>query len=71
MNKELINKKIQDVLWRLGFIQQLVDDEEISISKFTRARQRLIAELHTLRFVLGKGDLDSDNWIKEFKDETK
>lgn len=66
MNKEEIRKKRQQVSKRIQYLDYLADNDLITISKFTKSRQKLIAELHTLDFVLGKlEDVDSAKWFKE------
>ena len=68
MNKEEIRKKRQQVSKRIQHLDYLADNDLITISKFTKSRQKLIAELHTLDFVLGKlEDVDSAEWFKELE----
>ena len=68
MNKERIIKKRQQVSRRIAHLDYLADVEMITLSKFTKSRQKLIAELHTLDFILGKTDmLDSDEWFKKLE----
>ena len=68
MNKEEVRKKRQQVSKRIQYLDYLTDNDLITISKFTKSRQKLIAELHTLDFVLGKlEEVDSDEWFKELE----
>lgn len=68
MNKEKIIKKRQQVSRRIAHLDYLADVEMITTSKFTKSRQKLIAELHTLDFILGKIDmLDSDEWFEKLE----
>ena len=68
MDKENIIRKRQQVSRRISYLDYLTDNDLITISKFTKSRQKLIAELHTLDFVLGKlKEVDSDEWFKELE----
>ena len=73
MNKENIIKKRQQIFKRIQYFNDikprfLTDNDLITISKFTKSRQKLIAEIHTLDFVLGKlEEVDSDIWFKELE----
>ena len=68
MNKEEIIKKRQQIFKRIQYLDYLTDNDLITISKFTKSRQKLIAEIHTLDFVLGKlEEVDSDIWFKELE----
>ena len=68
MNKENIIKKRQQIFKRIQYLDYLTDNDLITISKFTKSRQKLIAEIHTLDFVLGKlEEVDSDIWFKELE----
>ena len=68
MNKKEIIKKRQQISKRIQYLDYLTDNDLITISKFTKSRQKLIAEMHTLDFVLGKlEEVDSDIWFKELE----
>lgn len=66
--QNIIYQKRQEVSKRISLLQDLGDRDKISLSKFKKYKQKLIAELHTLDFCLGKDDnLDSDAWIEIFE----
>jgi hypothetical protein len=68
VNEENIIKKRKQISKRIQYLDYLTDNDLITISKFTKSRQKLIAELHTLDFVLGKQeDVDSTEWFKELE----
>lgn len=59
--------KRNEVSRRIGLLE---DMNNISDSKNAKCRQKLIAELHTLDFALGRTkELDSDVWFKEVEEQ--
>ena len=63
----IMNKR-SAVLKRLSYLDYLDDRGEISLSSFTKCRKKLITELHTLDYVLGKQNgLDSEDWFNQVK----
>lgn len=67
--KEITIKRTE-ISKRLNQLYNLVDRNLISESKFKKAKLRLIAELHTLDYVLNNSNnVDSDNWFKNLLKE--
>ena len=63
--KELYIKR-SEISKRLSQLENLNDMELISVNKYRNARRRLIAELHTLDYVLDEQkNMDSDEWFKK------
>lgn len=66
---ECMKKRIE-ISHRLRYLQELVDNEKISLSRFMKHKQKLIEELHTLDYALGTNGInkvDSDEWFKKFE----
>ena len=69
--KELYIKRAE-ISKRLSQLENLNDMELISVNRYKRARRRLIAELHTLDYVLDNQQyMDSDEWFKKLLKENK
>lgn len=63
--KEVTIKRTE-ISKRLSQLENLYDRKLITDSKFKKARLRLIAELHTLDYVLNDTkNIDSDEWFKK------
>lgn len=61
-----ISLKRSEISKRLSQLENLSDRELISVNRYTNARRRLIAELHTLDYVLdNQKNMDSDEWFKK------
>lgn len=68
-SKQEILKQRSEISRKIGYLDYLADIAKISTSKFAKSRQKLIAELHTLDFVLGKTEnVDSDEWFEELEE---
>lgn len=69
--KELYIKRAE-ISKRLSQLENLNDMELISVNRYKIARRRLIAELHTLDYVLDNQQyMDSDEWFKKLLKENK
>lgn len=67
--KELYIKRAE-ISKRLSQLENLNDMELISVNKYKTARRRLVAELHTLDYVLdNQQNVDSDEWFKKLLKE--